>query len=109
MTEDFKPNDQINPDHYKAADGSQVIDVIELYEMDFHTGNAIKYILRAGRKPFAPAITDLDKAIWYLQRKRKLISDAMPEGSSAAEKAKTPTVPDVFSNRGMSGPTKGGK
>ena len=83
--EDFKPNDQINPDHYKAADGSQVIDVIELYKMDFHTGNAIKYILRAGRKPFAPAITDLDKAIWYLQRKRKQISDAMP----VAEEEKT--------------------
>lgn len=99
---DFRPNDQINPDHYKAADGSQVIDVIELYEMDFHTGNAIKYILRAGRKPFAPAITDLDKAIWYLQRKRKLISDAMPEGSSAAEKAK----PARALSGGMSRPVK---
>jgi len=35
-----------HPDHYQADDGMEVIDIIEAFDLDFHTGNAIKYILR---------------------------------------------------------------
>ena len=84
MTETVQhEHDEINPDHYKAVDGSQVIDVIELYGLDFYIGNAIKYMLRAGRKAYAPAATDLEKAVWYLQRKIQTLSGS-PEKESKA-------------------------
>lgn len=44
----------------------QSIDVIEAFELGFHLGNAIKYILRAGKK--GEREQDLQKAIWYLKR-----------------------------------------
>jgi hypothetical protein len=56
-----------HPDHYQADDGMEVIDIIEAFNLDFHTGNAIKYILRAGKK--GDAVEDYNKAIWYLERK----------------------------------------
>lgn len=59
-------SDMVNhPPHYKAG-GIEVIDIIEAFGLDFHRGNAIKYILRAGRK--GAALEDLRKAAWYLAR-----------------------------------------
>lgn len=68
--------DNINPDHYKpTAKGRyarlQVIDIIEMFKLNFSLGSAVKYILRSGRKPTADKITDLEKAIWYLKRELK--------------------------------------
>lgn len=34
----------------------------------YHLGQATKYIVRAGRKPDASALEDLQKARWYLDR-----------------------------------------
>ncbi len=57
--------DNVNhPIHYKQYEGFEVIDITK--QMDFLTGNAIKYILRApfkGRQE-----EDLEKAIWYLNK-----------------------------------------
>lgn len=58
--------DPINPQHYKR-NGIECIEVIEAFELGYHLGNAVKYILRAGRKTASP-LTDLKKSIWYLQR-----------------------------------------
>ena len=59
-------NDKINhPPHYKGK-GLECIQVIEAFDLTFHLGNAIKYILRAGRKE--SKIEDMQKAIWYLER-----------------------------------------
>jgi hypothetical protein len=55
-----------SPDHYQSDNGIEVIDVIEAFELNFHLGNAIKYILRAGKKNDEEE--DLNKAIWYLRR-----------------------------------------
>ena len=47
--------------------------------MDFDLGNAIKYILRAGRKTEegyddkAKTIEDLKKAVWYINDKIKTL------------------------------------
>ena len=60
-------NDPINPNHYKTKNGLEVIEVIESFNLDFKLGNAIKYILRAGKKD--NITQDLKKAIWYLERK----------------------------------------
>lgn len=59
--------DNINhPQHYKGK-GLEVIEVIEAFDLDFHRGNAVKYILRAGKKTEDVA-EDIKKAIWYLNR-----------------------------------------
>ena len=54
-----------HPDHYQGKK-MEVIDIIEDYELGFHLGNAIKYILRADKK--GNTKQDLKKAIWYIQR-----------------------------------------
>lgn len=60
-------NDVVNhPAHYNVK-GIEAIDVIEAYGLGFHLGNAVKYILRAGRKDMGD--TDLRKARWYLDRR----------------------------------------
>lgn len=64
-------NDIVNhPSHY--TDGKiEVIDFIEDKGLNFHRGNAVKYISRAGKKEPAKEIEDLEKAVWYLQREIK--------------------------------------
>ncbi len=54
-----------HPAHYNALP-VECIDVVEHF--DFCTGNAIKYLWRAGLKPGTDAVTDLRKAAWYVQR-----------------------------------------
>ena len=58
--------DTVNePAHYLAhPDGIECIQVCE--HLSFCRGNAIKYLWRAGLK--GDAVTDLRKAIWYIQR-----------------------------------------
>jgi len=59
-------HDPVNhPKHY-YGNKLQAIDVIEDFELGFHLGNAIKYILRAEKK--GDKIENLKKAIWYLER-----------------------------------------
>lgn len=59
-----------SPAHY--ADGKiEVIDFIEDKGLNFHRGNAVKYIARAGKKDPAKEVEDLKKAIWYLNREIK--------------------------------------
>lgn len=74
-------NDRVNhPRHYtwlKDFCGIEVIDITR--HMDFDLGNAIKYILRQGRKSEEgitdneKAIEDLQKAIFYLNDKIKML------------------------------------
>lgn len=61
-------NDIINhPSHY--TDGKiEVIDFIEDKQLNFHRGNAVKYISRAGKKNSEKEIEDLEKAAWYINR-----------------------------------------
>lgn len=61
-------NDNVNhPLHY--TDGKiEVIDFIEDKGLNFHRGNAVKYIARAGKKDPNKEIEDLQKAAWYLNR-----------------------------------------
>lgn len=77
-------NDEVNhPRHYewlKEVCGIEPIDITR--HMDFNLGNAIKYILRAGRKPIktkdksdylAGMLQDLKKAVWYINDEIKRI------------------------------------
>ncbi len=61
-----------HPEHYGGADNPyEVIKIIEALGLDFHTGNALKYLLRAGKK--GDAVTDLRKCVWYVERKVQLL------------------------------------
>lgn len=56
-----------HPQHYQSS-GMEAIDVIEAFNLGFNLGNAIKYILRYGKKDPELAKQDLQKAVWYLNR-----------------------------------------
>ena len=59
--------DQVNhPKHYTFS-AIEVIDAIEAWGLDYHLGNAIKYIVRAKHK--GKFEEDIRKAIWYLKRR----------------------------------------
>ena len=59
-----------HPSHY--TDGKiEVIEFIEDKNLNYHRGNAIKYICRAGKKDPQKEIEDLQKAIWYINREIK--------------------------------------
>lgn len=60
--------DNVNhPSHY--TDGSiEVIDYIEDKKLNYHLGNVVKYVSRAGKKDASKTIEDLKKARWYLDR-----------------------------------------
>jgi hypothetical protein len=65
-------SDPVNhPSHYQSASGRiEVIDIIEEFNLGFHLGNVVKYVLRSPLK--GAALQDLDKARWYLDREIKL-------------------------------------
>tara|TARA_R110000824_G_scaffold127494_5_gene287711 strand:- start:19 stop:378 length:360 start_codon:yes stop_codon:yes gene_type:complete len=54
-----------HPKHYNAGK-YETIAVIEDWNLDFHCGNAVKYISRHKYK--GSPKQDIEKAIWYLQR-----------------------------------------
>ena len=60
----------INHPPYYNTGNIEVIDFIEDQQLDFHLGNAVKYICRAGKKVDVTTgkVSDLQKAVWYLQR-----------------------------------------
>jgi hypothetical protein len=59
-----------HPEHYGGKDNPyEVIKVIENWNLDFHLGNTVKYISRAGKKDTDKELQDLKKAMFYLERK----------------------------------------
>lgn len=63
-----------HPAHYGGADNPyEVIKIIEAlgWGEAFCAGNALKYLMRAGRKTDNP-VEDLKKARWYIDRLIKL-------------------------------------
>lgn len=57
--------DMVNsPPHYTHGP-VEVIDLVELFNLDYHEGNALKYLLRWRRKG---GVQDLEKCIWYIRR-----------------------------------------
>lgn len=71
--------DPVNhPAHYKSNNGLEAINVIDAFDLGFDLGNAVKYILRAGKK--GDALMDLRKAVWYLEHRiAKLQGSRRPE------------------------------
>jgi iron-sulfur cluster repair protein YtfE (RIC family) len=64
-----------HPKHYGGGDNIyEAIKVIEAWDLDFCLGNTLKYISRAGKKDTTKELEDLNKALWYLQRRIQQIS-----------------------------------
>ena len=62
-----------HPHHYGGDTQYEVIKVLEAWDLDFHLGNVVKYVARAGKKDKSKEIQDLEKALWYLKRKIELL------------------------------------
>lgn len=77
--ENIESENQVNhPTHYGGKDNPyEVIKVLEAWGLDFHLGNAIKYISRAGKKDKDKEVQDLKKALWYINRKINSIEREM--------------------------------
>ena len=61
-------SDPVNPDHYRKFGDMSPLHIAERYELGYHLGQSIKYILRAGHKETENTLVDLKKAVWYLNR-----------------------------------------
>lgn len=60
--------DNINKPFHYTSTKLEVIDAIETWQLGFHLGNVLKYLVRAGKKMASSETDDLKKAAWYLQR-----------------------------------------
>lgn len=76
LADDLPSNNVSSPAHY-ASGNIEVIDAIEDWglDKDYYLGNAVKYIARAGKKNPDTLIEDLEKAVWYLNRRIGGIND----------------------------------
>lgn len=71
--------DTVNrPEHYTTGK-IEVIDFIEDKQLNYHRGNAIKYIVRAGIKDKNKEIEDLQKAAWYIGREIVRLNNLTPD------------------------------
>lgn len=66
-------SDVKNPSYYNRGK-IEVWEFIEDQGLDYHTGNAVKYIARAGFKDPSKEVEDLQKAVAFLERKIKVLN-----------------------------------
>jgi len=80
-------SDPVNhPEHYNVG-RIEVIDFIEDQGLNFHLGNAVKYICRPRKYihndvefSVKKRIEDLQKAVWYIQRQIQNHSKGLTNG-----------------------------
>ena len=64
----MKSDKEVNhPPHYNRGE-IECIAAIEDWELGYHLGSAVAYIMRAGHKPDSTLEKDLKKAVWYINR-----------------------------------------
>lgn len=56
------------PEHYSTGTGIDPWAVWDAFDLDRYTANAVKYLLRAGKKDIAPRLDDLKKAANYVAK-----------------------------------------
>jgi hypothetical protein len=71
-----------SPSHYTRGN-VEVWDFIRDQDLNYHLGNAIKYICRAGYKD--SKVDDLKKAIHYLENELEHTSDRISDSISSVE------------------------
>lgn len=68
-------SDGSSTDYYKLPPGAtDLLDLIEHKEMDFAIGNIFKACYRLGEKEGTDLIYDLNKIIFFAERKKALLS-----------------------------------
>lgn len=84
-------SDMVNhPSHY--TDGNiEVIDFIEDKKLNYHRGNALKYLCRAGKKDPAKEVEDLQKAVWYINREIQRL-EAQKQRDARAEELRAVSI-----------------
>ena len=73
-----QPSDPVNhPPHYTGhPSGVEAITICE--HENFCIGNALKYLIRQGKK--GDPVQDLRKAIWYIEREISRLQRPQPSG-----------------------------
>lgn len=56
----------MHQNYYELSNGQQAVHYIYEYNLGFSYGNALKYVVRAGRKQNNSAESDLNKALTYI-------------------------------------------
>lgn len=102
---DTLPSSQRGPYYYKRGNGD-AWDFIRGQELNFHLGNAVKYIVRAGYKD--DKASDLRKAIHYLQNELEhttTASEGVPHFllDHELEEQSNPRFTEEADNRGVQG------
>jgi len=68
-----------HPEHYQFGEDKsyEVVTVAEVWglDKDAYLFNVLKYIVRSGKKDDNPPLQDLKKALWYLDRRIKVIEE----------------------------------
>ncbi len=77
-----------SPKHYQLPNGFQVIDLTS--QLDFCSGNVVKYVTRAGNKEGESSLDDLKKAKYYLDR---LITQELEKTNESSSEAKVMLCP----------------
>ena len=95
------PDNVSHPSHYTSGK-IEVIDFIEDQKLNFHLGNALKYICRAGKKDKNKTIEDLMKAVWYLNREienlEKANNGADTDGDIPIKTVPAPSTAPIYVN-----------
>lgn len=73
MIADSGRTDNVNHPGWYCDGGIETIDFIEAKQLGYHLGNAVKYISRAGKKNKETEIEDLEKAVFYINRKIEIL------------------------------------
>lgn len=93
-----------SPKHYQLGNGFQVIDLTET--LDFCSGNVVKYVARAGNKTGESTLDDLEKALWYLQRRIENVKKSEAALGELRDSGGQPDRTDLMDrNGGMWGST----
>ena len=78
----MKINDNVNhPNHYCEGRKYEPWDVIIDWQLDYLTGNAVKYLSRAGRKDQSKETEDLRKAIAYIEKRIEVLESRKSDDS----------------------------
>lgn len=90
----FRPGARHIPSYYRPRrplpPDADPLDIADAFDLDPASAWALKYLLRAGRKPNEPAAKDLTKALECIQRRLEQV-----RGSGRPARSRRPTRPRV--------------
>ena len=84
-------NDDVNHSAHYNRGKFEAIEVIRDWKLDFWTGNALKYLARAGFKNPDELVKDLKEAVFYLNDKIKELEEEDKQVDLFENPAPTPT------------------